>query len=167
MDDPAKGSSEKSPPPQIEPLQVRRILAPTDLSELSGKSVLYAFRLGMALQAEIVVLHVHDVFVDPPGGKIDMGMVSSGEINSWRQQFKRDLDQHLAQLAPIPDNVVRVLRGSSDPWKEITNVAEEMKVDLLVVSTHGRSGLEHFLRGSDAEKILRQAPCPVVVIRSH
>jgi universal stress protein A len=86
---------------------------------------------------------------------------------AWRQETKRKFDQHLDQLAKMPANLIRVLRYSQDPWKEITAVAAEMAADLLVISTHGRSGLEHFLRGSDAEKIVREAPCPVLVIRSH
>jgi universal stress protein A len=137
------------------------------MSELSGKALLYALRLGAAVKAEIITLHVHDVFVDPPGGRIDMGMVSSGEIDGWRRDIKRRFDEYLDQLAKMPTNLVRLLRSSQDPWKEITTVAEEMAVDLLVISTHGRSGLEHLFRGSDAEKIMRDAPCPVLVIRSH
>ena len=159
-------SGEGSSGPAIEALQVRRILAPSDLSELSTKSLLYALRLGAALKAEIIALHVSDVLLDPPDW-IEIGMSSSGETESWRQEIKREFDQHLDQLAKMPANLIRVLRYSQDPWREITAVAAEMAADLLVISTHGRSGLEHFLRGSDAEKIVREAPCPVLVIRSH
>jgi universal stress protein A len=137
------------------------------MSELSSKSLLYALSLGAAVKAEVIALHVSDVFVDPPGGRIDPGMVSSGEIDSWRQEIKRQFDQYLNDLAQMPDNLARVVRSSQDPWKEITSVAQEMAVDLLVISTHGRSGLEHLFRGSDAEKIIREASCPVLVIRSH
>lgn len=137
------------------------------MSELSSKSLLYALSLGAAVKAEVIALHVCDVFVDPPGGRIDPGMVSSGEIDSWRQEIKREFDQYLDQLAQMPDHLVRVVRSSQDRWKEITTVAQEMAVDLLVISTHGRSGLEHLFRGSDAEKIIREAACPVLVIRSH
>jgi universal stress protein A len=160
-------SDEVSPGPAIEALQVRRILAPSDLSELSSKSLLYALRLGAALKAEIIALHVSDVVLNPPDWGIEIGMSSSGEIESWRQETKRKFDQHLDQLAKMPANLIRVLRYSQDPWREITAVAAEMAAELLVISTHGRSGLEHFLRGSDAEKIVREAPCPVLVIRSH
>ena len=159
-------SDEISPGPAIEALQVRRILAPSDLSELSSKSLLYALRLGAALKSEIIALHVSDVVLDPPDW-VEIGMSSSGEIESWRQETQGKFDQYLDQLTKMPANLIRVLRYSQDPWREITAVAEEMAADLLVISTHGRSGLEHFLRGSDAEKIVREAPCPVLVIRSH
>jgi universal stress protein A len=160
-------SDEVSPGPTIEALQVRRILAATDMSELSSKSLLYALRLGAALKAEIIALHVSDVLLNPPDWSVEIGMSSSGEIEGWRQETKRKFDQHLDQPAKMPANLIRVLRYSQDPWREITAVAAEMAAELLVISTHGRFGLEQFLRGSDAEKIVREAPCPVLVIRSH
>ena len=160
-------ADEGSPEQAIEPLEVRRILAPTDMSELSSKSLLYALRLGAALKAEVIALHVSDVLLDPPDWSVEIGMSPSGEIESWRHETKQKFDQHLDQLAKMPANLIRVLRYSQDPWREITVVAAEMAVDLLVISTHGRHGLEHFFRGSDAEKIVRETPCPVLVIRSH
>jgi universal stress protein A len=167
MDNQEKGAEETTAPGAIEPLRAQRILAPSDMSDLSKKSVLYALRLAAALKAEIIALHVYDVFVNPPDGTIDIGVISSGEIEGWRQDVKREFDQYLDQLAEMPENLIRVLRSSQDRWKEITAVAEEMAVDLIVISTHGRSGLEHLVRGSDAEKIIREAPCPVLVVRSH
>lgn len=92
-------SDEVSPGPAIEALQVRRILAATDMSELSSKSLLYALRLGAALKAEIIALHVSDVVLNPPDWGIEIGMSSSGEIESWRQETKRKFDQYLDQLA--------------------------------------------------------------------
>jgi hypothetical protein len=74
-------SEEVSPGPAIEALQVRRILGPSDLSELSSKSLLYAPRLGAALKAEIIALHVSDVLLNPPDW-IETGMSSSGETES-------------------------------------------------------------------------------------
>jgi nucleotide-binding universal stress UspA family protein len=137
------------------------------MSELSSKSLLYALRLGAALKAEIIALHVSDVLLNPPDWSVEIGMSPSGEIDSWRHETKQKFDQHLDQLATMPANLIRVLRYSQDPWREITVVAAEMAADLLVISTHGRHGLEHFFRGSDAEKIVRETPCPVLVIRSH
>ena len=128
---------------------------------------MYALRLGAALKAEIIVLHVYDVILEPPDWSTEIGMAPSGEIANWRGQIKREFDRYLDELAKMPANLTRVLRSSQDPWREITAVAAEMAADFLVISTHGRSGLEHFLRGSDAEKIVREAPCPVLVVRSH
>ena len=67
-------SDEVSPGPTIEALQVRRILAATDMSELSSKSLLYALRLGAALKAEIIALHVSDVLLNPPDWSVEIGM---------------------------------------------------------------------------------------------
>jgi nucleotide-binding universal stress UspA family protein len=107
------------------------------------------------------------VVLNPPDWGIEIGMSSSGEIESWRQETKRKFDQYLDQLAKMPANLIRVLRYSQDPWREITAVAEEMATDLLVISTQRPLWFGTFPTCSDAEKIVREAPCPVLVIRSH
>lgn len=164
MDNPAEASGDTSAAQKLAPLEVRRILAPTDMSELSGKAVAYAVRLGLALQARVIALYVSQVFVNPTGSPIDLGTVSAGDVDAWRQEIKREFDTYLDRLGRIPDNVLRLVRASMDPWQEITAVAKEMAVDLLVISTHGPSGFEYLIHGSDAAKIVRNAPCPVLLV---
>jgi nucleotide-binding universal stress UspA family protein len=164
MGDSEKTEEERSVAPPLQPLQIHRILAPTDLSELSAGALQYAIRLGLTLEAEVVVLHVYEVFLDPPEGAMDLHMISKEEVRGWRDDIKHQFDEYLDRLAAIPDNVVRELRSSQDPWREITAVAEELSVDLLVISTHHRSALEQLLQGGDAQKIVRHAPCPVLII---
>jgi nucleotide-binding universal stress UspA family protein len=161
---PAEASGDTQGAQKLAPLEVRRILAPTDMSELSSKAVVHAVRLGLALQAQVIALYVSEVFVNPTGSPVDLGTVSAGEVDGWRQEIKRRFDAYLDRLARIPDNVVRLVRASMDPWKEITAVAKEMGVDLLVISTHGPRGFEYLIHGSDAAKIVRGAPCPVLVV---
>jgi len=164
VDDSETKKEERPAVPPLQPLQVHRILAPTDLTELSTSALRYAIRLGLSLGAEVVALHIHEILLDPPEGAMDLHMISKGEVDSWRHDVKRQFDEYLERLATIPDSVVRVLRFSEDPWKEITTVAEEMSADLLVVSTHHHSVLEYLFQVSDVEKIVRHAPCPVLVI---
>ena len=163
MDDSEKTKEERSAVPQLQPLQIHRILAPTDLTELSTSALRYAIRLGLSLGAEVVALHIHEILLDPPDGAMDLHMISKEEVDSSRHDVKRQFDEYLERLATVPDNLVRVLRFSEDPWKEITTIAEEMSADLLVVSTHHHSVLEYLFQVSDAEKIVRHAPCPVLV----
>jgi nucleotide-binding universal stress UspA family protein len=162
-----KTKEERPAGPQLQPLQIRRILAPTDLTELSASALRYAIRLGLSLGAEVVALHVSEIFLDPPGGSMDLHMVSQEDVDGWRHDAKRQFDEYLERLTTVPDNVVRVLRSSQDPWKEITIVAEEMSADLLVVSTHHHSALRYFFQLSDTEKIVRHAPCPVLVVHEN
>ena len=63
-------------------------------------------------------------------------------------------------------DIVKMTRFGS-PYQEILNVAQEKGVDLIVMGTHGRSGIAHFLIGSVTEKVIRTAPCPVLVVRPH
>jgi universal stress protein A len=153
--------------PSLQPLQVRRILAPTDLTELSTSALRYAIRLGLSLGAEVVALHIHEILLDPPEGPLDLHMISKEEVNNSRHDIQRQFDEYLERFATIPDKLIRVLRFSADPWKEIITVAEEMSADLLVVSTHHHSILEYLFQVSDAEKIVRHAPCPVLVIHKE
>ena len=120
MDNPAEASGGIPAAQKLASLEVRRILAPTDMSELSGKAVVYAVRLGLAPQAQVIALYVSEVFVDPTGSPVDLRTVSTGEVDGWRQEIKRRFDAYLDRFARIPDNVVRLVRASMDPWKEIT-----------------------------------------------
>jgi len=164
VDDSETKKDERPEVRPLQPLQVHRILAPTDLTELSTSALRYAIRLGLSLGAEVVALHIHEILLDPPEGAMDLHMISKGEVDTWRHDVKRQFDEYLERLTTIPDHVVGVLRFSQDPWKEISTVAEEMSADLLVVSTHHHSVLEYLFQVSDAEKIVRHAPCPVLVI---
>jgi universal stress protein A len=62
---------------------------------------------------------------------------------------------------------IRTVVKSGIPFVEVTNFASEEKVDLIIVATHGRTGVEHILFGSTAEKIIRKAPCPALVVRAE
>jgi nucleotide-binding universal stress UspA family protein len=117
MDNPAEASGDTPATQKLAALEVRRILAPTDMSEFSGKAIVYAVRLGLALQAQVIALYVSEVFVNLTGSPVDLGTISAGEVDGWRQEIKRRFDAYLDRLARIPDTVVRLVRASMDPWK--------------------------------------------------
>ena len=145
-------------------ITVRRILAPTDFSDNSTAAVRYAAELADKFQAEVVLLHVvqdlalvlPDAVMPTPVATPNLDdMIAAAKTGI--ANLVRELD--LARLNPKSE--VRV--GS--PATEIVAAAEDLKADLLCVSTHGRTGLAHFLLGSVAEKIIRHAPCPVLTVR--
>jgi universal stress protein A len=154
------------PPEALTPLQVQHILAPTDLSPHSDEALRYAIRLALALNAKLVLLHVAEVYVDPPSGDHALRMVDPYEIQGWRGQLKREFDAYLARFGPLPPNCERWLRSATDPWRQMLAAAAEMSADLLVIATHGRAGLAHLFHPNHADRILHEAPCPVLVVRS-
>ena len=138
-----------------------QILCATDFSEVSIKAEAHAIALAKHYKARLSLLHV-----DPP-----MPILSPyGEIpvdirlfEDQRQQAERDLGaaRDRARAAGVAVDTA-VLGGY--PAREILAVADEHAVDLIVIGSHGRGGVEHLLLGSVAEKVLRKAPCPVLVV---
>lgn len=145
-------------------IAIRRILVPTDFSDNSAPAVRYAAELADKFQAEVVLLHVvqdlalvlPDAVMPTPLATPDLDDMIAAAKTGIADQVKA-LD--LARLNPKAE--VRV--GS--PATEIVAAATDLKSDLLCISTHGRTGLAHFLLGSVAEKITRHAPCPVLIVR--
>lgn len=140
----------------------RHILAPFDFSDLSEAGVSFARSLAEAHDAKLTVLHVVQEPTFPSFYKLGAlriyGMVPDAEKLAWRALEKRFGD-------PSADSRVsyRVVKGEAEA--QIVKFAREEPVDLVVISSHGLSGLEHVLMGSVAEKVVRQSPCPVLVVK--
>jgi nucleotide-binding universal stress UspA family protein len=133
---------------------IKRILAPTDFSEVAATGVAYAYQLASDLEAELIVITV----IAPD----ESNYVSSGEL----QERKRQLDEFIAEnFGGAGSNViVRKLVESGVPAATIAYWARDQKPDLIVMSSHGRTGLKRALMGSVAEEVLRNSPCPVLVV---
>jgi nucleotide-binding universal stress UspA family protein len=144
---------------------VRRILAPTDFSDSSALAVRYAAELAEKFAAELVLLHVvQDLALVLPDAVMPTPMPATDLtqlINAARTGLANQVAAlNLGRLNPRSE--VRV--GS--PYAEIDAAAKDLKADLICVSTHGRTGLAHLLLGSVAEKVVRHAPCPVLIVPS-
>lgn len=142
-------------------LTLTRILCPTDFSDISTRAEAWATALASHYDAGLHLLHV-----DPPTPV----MAPYGEIpidirlfEDQREQAERDLAaaRERARAAGVPADAA--VRGGY-PAREILAVADEMEADLVVIGTHGRGGVEHLLLGSVAEKVVRKARCPVMVV---
>jgi nucleotide-binding universal stress UspA family protein len=137
---------------------IRTILHPTDFSESSG----YAFQLACALTrdygARLVVVHV----AEPPLPIYAEGAVL---VPPAKTQTESATEKLHSMQAPAGDVRVehRLLEGAADV--EILRATEEIKADLIVMGTHGRTGLSRLVMGSVAESISRKAPCPVLTVR--
>ena len=141
--------------------QMDRILCPVDFSDFTAPAVEHALRLARWFNARVEVLHVIPVsaFATAGGGMVDFPQA----IQAMREGATRDLAN---LVAPLLDEGVpietKILEG--DPWRAIVEAAAAWPADLVVMGTHGRSGLEHLLLGSVTEKVLRRATSPVLTV---
>ena len=150
---------------------IKRILAPTDLSELSQAGVRYALNLAKAVGAEVTVYHAVNYeellwYGEKMREKIATDS-TSGPPYSVLEKYETALTQflktHFSELTSSVKVHAKVELGKPD--ENIVEEAKKEKTDLIVISTHGRTGLSHILLGSVTEKVVRHAPCPVLSIR--
>lgn len=145
--------------------ELRRILWPTDFSDASREAAKHAFLLADRFGAELHALHVVEE-LGPSLFESVRRMASYPE--DFMERVREEADRELA--AALPSNqaggktVVRAIRDGA-PAIQILDYAREADIDLIVIGTHGRTGLSHFLIGSVAERVIRHAECPVLSIR--
>jgi nucleotide-binding universal stress UspA family protein len=144
-----------------------KILAPTDFSDDSKLALSYAVELAQKFSAEIVVVHVDQPLAPVMMSELNPGLdVSTMNRIAEEQRMLalRELDQTTARLREQGSKARSLMRVGA-PFLEIINSAVSENADLIVMGTHGRSGLAHVLMGSVAERVVRKAPCPVLTIR--
>lgn len=140
--------------------RIKRILAPTDMSELSQAGVRYALDLARRVGAEVTVYHVlstDELMQHELGGPL------SRVLEKYEQTLQKFLDERFSDILPLVEVHTKVEIGVPDD--NIVQEAEKEGMDMVVLSTHGRTGLSHILVGSVTERVVRHAPCPVLSIR--
>jgi universal stress protein A len=141
-------------------LEIKTILCGTDFSDGSKLALEYASTLAMAVGAKLLISHVDDV---TPG--VTIGHVGYGYIPEVDKIAEEQLTV-LKQILPTVPGVEyehRFARGDADV--ELLRIADEEDVDLIVIGTHGRTGLPRVLMGSIAEAVVRKASCPVLTVK--
>ncbi len=149
-------------------IHLKRILVPTDFSDHADHAFLHAAAIAMWSGAELVVLHVVEKFMDHSLLYSDVWPFQKPVKDYYRELEERTalrLSERLDEIAG-GGPVFRVIVTTGLPAAEIAVVAESEGVDLLVIATHGRSGIAQALLGSTTEKVLRRAGCPMLVVRS-
>ena len=135
----------------------RKILFPTDFSHTGDSALELATTLARERGAKLLIVHVEEPPAAYGAGEMYYGMPDP---------VTEDLRKMLEQVGP-PDPQVpcerRLITG--DPATAIANLAQEEGVELIVMGTHGRTGLMRLLMGSVAEAVVRHAPCPVLTLR--
>ncbi len=144
-------------------MQIKTILCPIDFSEISAKALEYAVFLASYHHAELLILHVveqlhefehYQILVLTPQELAEkMEKQAYEELNRLTEQIKKTVKV---------ETVVR----QGKPFVEIIKEAKEKDMDLIVMASHGRTGVSHMLMGSVAEKVVRKASCPVLIVRN-
>jgi len=145
-------------------IKIEKILVPTDFSEHSKYAFSYALSFAKEYDAELVMLHViEDVQYLANAYMFDVPMMPS--FSDMEQNRVKEMDDFIER--EVADSSVKIAKSvrHGRPFVEIIQAARDEDVDLIVIATHGRGGLEHVLFGSTAEKVVRKAPCPVLSIR--
>ena len=144
-------------------LEIKKILVPIDFSDYSKNSLKYAVNFADQFNSEITLIYVVEPVIYPPD--FSMGQIAIPSVNAeWDLKAKEELEKLAKQ--EIPESVkVSVKIKTGKPFLEIIDTAAEENVDLIIIATHGHSGVEHILFGSTAEKVVRKAPCPVLTLR--
>jgi nucleotide-binding universal stress UspA family protein len=146
--------------------EIRSILAPTDFSAHSERAVRYACGLAGRLGSELHLVHILSDVIPTGPDPLLMPVMPPEYYEENEERARETLGRLLDPAWGSPRSVVTAVRWGS-PVETIVAYAEDLRVDLLVIATHGRTGLSHVLLGSVAERIVREAPCPVLTIRSR
>lgn len=146
-------------------IKLQNVLVATDFSEPSETALTYGRDFARAFGARLHVLHV----VDSLSARTTAGESYAMDLAGLQRQVEERARERLETLVREDDRrelgAVPVLRTSSSPALAIVEYAKEAGIDLIVVGTHGRSGVSHLLMGSVAERVVRTAPCPVLAVR--
>jgi nucleotide-binding universal stress UspA family protein len=141
-------------------MMAQHILVPTDFSADADDALEYAIQLAHTLQARLTLLHVIEPLV-------------VGSIDALPATFLQDLEAKITDIMASYHARVTAAGVQSDftivhgvPFHVIVETARTAHADLIIMGTHGRTGLRHVLLGSVAERVVRLAPCPVLVVRA-
>jgi nucleotide-binding universal stress UspA family protein len=142
-------------------ISLKKILCPIDHSDCSKEALKYAVSFAMKDEAKLYLLHIIDI------------RSFNDSLVAMSQQIpdKETLEQlRMKLLDCIPEDIrddmdveATVIQGI--PFAEIISTAKEKEIDMIVIGSHGRTGISHMMLGSVSEKVVRKAPCPVLTVR--
>jgi nucleotide-binding universal stress UspA family protein len=158
-----KKNTGPNPQPPAVDFHVERILVPIDFSEHSKNALVYAASLAGSFHADLLLVYVVEPTLYP--ADFGFGQVALPAIEKeMRERGKAGLKK-LIESDALLNVTARAVVRAGNPYLEIISLAREEHVDLIIIATHGHTGVEHLLFGSTAEKVVRKAPCPVLVVR--
>ncbi|HWO40443.1 MAG TPA: universal stress protein [Candidatus Eisenbacteria bacterium] len=149
--------------------KLKKILAPVDLSNLSKLGLRYALDIAAPQDAEVIVYHTLTVEETPYPQGAEEWVAKQTEVpkvkkvlDRRKKQLERFVVEEFGDLNNHPGIRLEVEIGT--PYKKIVDKASQEAADMIVMSTHGRTGVMHMLIGSVTERVIRRAPCPVLAV---
>jgi nucleotide-binding universal stress UspA family protein len=140
-----------------------RIVVPTDFSDCSEEAWALAKRVAGTLGSEVVLAHV---FVEPIlYGDPPLAADSAGQLYEQGRKWVEEELEKWASAARVQGMTVRTIVRTGSAHEEIVNLATDERAELIIIGTHGRTGLNRLLLGSVTERVIRFAPCPVLTVR--
>jgi universal stress protein A len=143
-------------------MRLTRILVPVDFSASSEAAVNYALELARPFEAAV---HLLNVVEDPLAAGVWSAQAYTAEIAGLQVNLVRDAEARLRESVPPGAATVSTEVRTGRAERQILDVARERSIDLIVMGTHGRTGIAHVVMGSVAERVVRHAPCPVLTVR--
>lgn len=162
--DASRPKGDPAPGQAAERHDVKLILVPIDFSASSLKAMTYAVPFARRFGGKLVLLHVVEPIATPDFAAAFPLALSNDQMKANASRQLRRLGEQLEVEPELIDSLI-VRLGRS--YHEITETARAMAVDMIIISTHGHTGLKHVLFGSTTERVVRHAPCPVLVVREH
>ena len=149
---------------------MKKILVPTDFSTYANSALHVAIQLAQRFEATLILMHnieaVSGALIAPSSLSIDNTMLDSELILNFTENTKRKLAEQLSEQ-DLSNVAVEYVVEIGKLYPSILEVIKEMNVDLVVMGTKGASGLEEFVIGSNTEKVVRNAPCPVLAVKNR
>ncbi len=144
-------------------LKINKVLVPIDFSDYSKSALRYAITFAKQFKAELILVYVVEPIIYPPDFSI--GQIAIPTVNTeWDERAREELNKLAKNEIPAELKSKTIIK-TGKPFVEIIDTASEEDVDIIIIATHGHSGVEHILFGSTAEKVVRKAPCPVLTLR--
>lgn len=142
----------------------RRILVGTDFSDYSKEALDYAVLLAKHFGSELYLVHAFEDPIYIPGVTSLAGPGTIEWVHSFREGERKRLEAQAGEIRPSGVQVHPILKEGA-AFREIPKAAEELQADLIVLGTHGRTGLDHLMMGSVAERVAHRAACHVLLVK--
>ena len=142
---------------------INKILVPIDFSNYSKNALRYAVNFANKFNSKIYLVYVVEPVIYP--SDFSMGQVTFPVSDLEMNERAKDELESLAKTEIGSQIQVETVINTGKPFVEINETASELDIDLIIIATHGHTGMEHLLFGSTAEKVVRKAPCPVLTLR--
>lgn len=144
-------------------MKITKILVPVDFSDYSIAALKYAVEFGTVFGSELIVPYILEPMIYPPD--LTVGQIP---LPPYEIEVTKKANEELEKLVqPYRDTLnISVEVRAGKPYLEIVDLAKSHNCDLIIISSHGRTGMEHLLFGGTSEKVIRKASCPVLTLRN-